>query len=135
MPSKLGRIADPRVAFWHISRFFTTHPGYRNVPFARMRFIQQAIAVGNYYCLGDGKIIQAVATWRPINLSELLRVYPHVPSSSESTDKIFLTSLAAVNRTGLKIMIRHLRTSLSDKDVYWDRHNGKLGHRPGKPQS
>jgi hypothetical protein len=29
-------------------------------------------------------------------------------------------------------MIQQLKTNFPDKDVYWDRHKGKLGYRPGK---
>jgi hypothetical protein len=133
MSSKIGRIADSRVAFWHISSFFMAHPSYRKLPFAKMRVVQQAIAHGDYCCLGDGKTIRAVAMWRRIKLAEMLQVYPqHVPAGSEPKDVIFVSSLAAIDRASLKIMVRHIKTSFSDKDIYWDRHSGKLGHRPAK---
>ena len=71
--------------------------------------------------------------WRRMKPAELLQVYPHyVPDSPDPTDVIFISSLAAIDNASLKIMIRHLKTSFSGEDVYWDRHNGKLGHRPGK---
>jgi hypothetical protein len=132
-PSKIGRIADRHVAFWLISDLLTAHPLYRKMPFANMRGVQQAIGLGEYCCLGDGMTVQAVATWRGINVAALLRTHPrYVADSSEPIDGIFLSSLAAIDRESLKIMIRHLRTTFSDKDVYWDRHKGKLGHRSKK---
>ncbi len=132
-PSKIGRIADPHVAFWHIASFLTAHPLYRNVPFANMRRVQQSIALGNYCCLGDGKAMQAVATWREINVAALLRTYPrYAADASAAMDGAFITSLAGVDRASLKIIIAHLRKVLGDKDVYWDRHNGKLGHRTAR---
>ena len=133
MPSKIGLIADHHVAFWHIANFLSAHPHYRHLPFAKMRRVQRAVALRNYCCLSDGKAIQAVATWRGINIAVLLRTHPRYPANStEPADGLFLTSLAASDRESLKILVRHLRKTLSDQDVYWDRHNGKLGHRPRK---
>jgi hypothetical protein len=133
MPSNIGRIADRHQALWHMTSFFTAHPSYRALPLASMRIVQQAIAHGNYCCLTDGKTLEAVATWRPIDLAELRQFYPHyVSQRAEPIDGIFLTSLAANNGASLKIMVRHVRTKFSDKDVYWDRHKGKLGHKPAK---
>jgi hypothetical protein len=124
------------VAFWHIARFLTAHPLYRDVPFANMRRVQQSIALGNYCCLGDGKTMQAVVTWREINVAALLRTYPRYAADDSATmDGVFMTSLAGADRARLKIIIAHLRKVLGDKDVYWDRHNGKLGHRAATPQA
>jgi hypothetical protein len=136
MPSKIGRIPDRHEALWHMTSFFVAHPSYRALPLVRMRGVQQAIALGHYCCLTDGKTIEAVATWHPIDLAALRQFYPHyVFDSTQPIDGIFLTSLAAINRASLNIMIRHLRTKFSDKDVYWDRHKGeKLGHKPAKRQ-
>lgn len=136
MAGKIGRMADRHVAFWHISSFLAAHPAYRGFSFSKMRMVQQAIALGNYCCLTDGKAIQAVATWRRINAEMLLRAYPNqVPKASAPIDGVFLSSLAAIDRASLKIMVRHLRTGFATKDVYWDRHQGKLGYRAGKPQA
>jgi hypothetical protein len=134
MPSKIGRLADRHVAFWHISSLLTAHPRYRNASFANMRRVQQSVALGNYCCLGDGKApLQAVATWHGINVAALLRTYPrYAADRSDPVDGIFITSLAAIDRDSLKIMIRHLRTLFVGQDVYWDRHKGKLGHRSKK---
>jgi hypothetical protein len=132
-PSKIGRIADRHVAFWHIANFLAGHPRYGHVPFANIRRVQQSIASRNYCCLIDGKTIQAVTTWRGINVAALLETPPrYVANSSDPSDGIFLTSLAALDQASLKIMIRHLRKPFSGKDVYWNRHNGKLGRRLGK---
>ena len=101
-----------------------------------MRRVQQSIALGNYCCLGDGKTMQAVATWREINVAALLRTYPRYAADASATmDGVFMTSLAGADRASLKIIIAHLRQVLGDKDVYWDRHNGKLGHRAATPQA
>jgi hypothetical protein len=135
MASKIGQIADPHAAYWHIAKFLSAHPRYRGEPFWKMRLLQQAISLGNYRCMSDGRTMQAVATWRGINAALLLRTYPRYPAdSSEPIDGMFLSSLAAVDQETAKTMIRYLRTSFSDKDVFWDRHNGKLGHRPRKPR-
>jgi hypothetical protein len=134
MSGKIGRIPDRHVAFWHISSFLAAHPAYRELSFSKMRMVQQAIAHGDYCCLSDGKTIQAVATWCRINAEEILRAYPdHVPKTTVPIDGVFLSSLAAIDRASLKIMIRHLRTGFATKDIYWYRHQGKLGHRAGKP--
>jgi hypothetical protein len=126
-------MTDRHVAFWHIANLLAAHPRYRQVSFGNISRVQQAIALGNYCCLGDGKTIRAVATWRGINVAVLLRTHPRYPVDSvEPTDGMFLTSLAALDQESLKTMIRHLRMAHADKDVYWDRHNGKLGHRPRK---
>ena len=134
MASNIGRIADRHVAFWHITSFLAAHPIYRALRLESMRVLQQAITHGSYCCLTDGKTIQAVATWSSIDLAGLRQFYPHyVSHSTEPIDGIFLTSLAAINRASLKIMIRHVRMRFSGKDVYWDRHKGKkLGHKPAK---
>jgi hypothetical protein len=127
---KIGRFAEPNEAFWHISSFLTAHPRYRNVPFKNMRRVQQAIALGNYCCFLDGKTMRAVATWRSINVAQFLRDFPRYATKiPEPLDGIFVSSLAALDRESLRVMIRHLRTSFSDQDVFWDRHNGKLGRR------
>jgi hypothetical protein len=133
MPNQIGRIADPHRAFWYIAGFLSAHPHYRHEPFAKMRHLQQAIALNDYCCLSDGKTIQAVATWRGINEAVLLRTFPRYPAeSSEPIDGLFLTSLAALDQASLKSMIRHLRTTLASQNVYWNRHKGKLGHSPKK---
>ena len=86
------------VAFWHITSFLA-HPLYRNVPFANMRRVQQSIALGNYCCLGDGKAMQAVATWQGINVAALLRTYPRYAADASATmDGVFMTSLTRVDR-------------------------------------
>jgi hypothetical protein len=133
----LGVSPIRHVAFWHITSFLA-HPLYRNVPFANMRRVQQSIALGNYCCLGDGKAMQAVATWQGINVAALLRTYPRYAADADASatmDGVFMTSFAGVDRASLKINIAHLRKVLGDKDVYWDRHNGKLGHRAATPQA
>lgn len=129
--SKIGRIADRHLAFWGISQLLMGHPRYRNVPFANIRLIQQAIALGNYCCLTDGKAIQAAATWQAINVAALLQTYPkYKADKSAPADGIFLTSFASVDRDSFRVMISHLRASFLEQDVYWDRHKGKLGHKP-----
>ena len=89
MEGKIGRIADPLTAFWLISKFLMGHPLYRKVPFAQMRHVQRSIELGNYCILGDGKTVQAVATWSGINVAALLRTYPrYVADNSEPIDGV-----------------------------------------------
>ena len=71
-----------------------------------------------------------------INVAALLRTYPRYAADASATmDGVFMTSFAGVDWASLKINIAHLRKVLGDKDVYWDRHNGKLGHRAATPQA
>lgn len=128
---RIGRFANAHVAFWHIARFLAAHPFYRNIPLANMRAIQQSIALGKYFCLSDGKTVQAVASWRDINVETFRRTYPtrYVALDSETLDGVFLTGIAGVDQASLKIMVSHIKKTFPDKDIYWDRHKGTLGHR------
>lgn len=133
-PRQLGKIDDSKVAFWHIARFLSQQPSYRGTPFGNVLRLQQSIARGKYCCLGDGKAVQAVATWQDVNVERLLQTFPrYVAEASETTDGVFLTSLVATDRDSLKIMTSHLKRIFAGKDVYWHRHKGKLGHRKPSP--
>ena len=133
-PSRIGQIQDPKEAFWQIARFLSQHPAYRNTPFANIQRLQQSIALGQYYCLSDGNSLQAVATWQEVNAERLLRDFPrYVAEAGETTDAIFITSLVGTDSASLRRMAAILREMFADKDVYWNRHKGKLGHRAKKP--
>ena len=131
LPDGIGRFADPARAFWHIVRLLSQNKAYSDVPLKRMLLLQTAITQGNYFCLMRDEQVRAAVIWRHVVVERFLRTRPHYEGTdSEPTDGVVLQSFVATDRLSLYKLWAHVESAFADKDIFYNRHKVKLGHRP-----
>ena len=127
----IGRFSDPAHAFWHVANLLCQSKAYSEVPSKRMLLLQASIIRGDYFCLMREKNVRAVVTWRNVVAERFLRTQPHYQGTdTDANDAVVLQSFAATDRLSAIKLWSHIEKTFAHKDLFWDRHKGKLGHRP-----
>ena len=131
LPDGIGRFADPARAFWHMASLISQNKPYSEGPLKRIRILQAAILRGDYFCLVRDNNVIAGVTWLNVVAERFQRTQPHYQSlDTDATDGIVLQSFAATDRLTAMKLRSHIEKTFAHKDIFWNRHKGKLGHRP-----